>query len=319
MPDSIVATWTPPGPALEQLRAAGDLWVWPHDREIDSDILRRRIVDADGLLCALTDRIDADLIDVAAKLRVISSAAVEVDNIDLEACRRRGISVRYTPDVLTESIADMAWALLLASSRRLVEGVDQVRSGPWERRNATSLAGSDVSGSTLGIVGMGDIGRAVAERSAGFGMSVSYASNPHEGQVEERDRARPVGFVDVLAGSDHVVVCVPRTEGTNHLIDAEALRVMKPTASLVSVSPSGAVDLDALVEALASGQIRCAGLAFTDQDPLPAGHALVTLPNCTIVPDTAMATDRTLLRMAQLAVGNLFAGLAGEPMSTKVV
>lgn len=244
--------------------------------------------------------------------------AVGVDNIDLDACRRRGIPVGNTPDVLTDSTADMAWTLLMASSRRLSEGVDYIRSGLWDRWVPGALLGHDITGSTLGIVGMGRIGQAVARRSTGFDMPVLYSSPSPVQAIEDDVGAERVGLVDLIARSDHVVVCVALTEDTVGLIGSEALRLMKPTANLVNVSRGRVVDSDALVEALASGQIRCAGLDVTDPEPIPADHALVHMPNCTIVPHVGSATERTRLAMAQLAADNLIAGLAGDPMPARI-
>ena len=276
------------------------------------------MVDADGVYCMLTDPIDADLIDGAQRLRAISTMAVGVDNIDLAACRRRGIRVGHTPDVLTNSTADMAWALLMASSRRLVEGVDYIRSGLWERWEPGVLLGHDITGSTLGIIGMGRIGQAVARRSTGFGMPVLYSSRSSVKGIEDDVGAERVGLVDLLARADHVVVAVSLSDDTAGLIGSEAFRVMKPTANLVNISRGPVVDSDALVEALTSGQIRCAGLDVTDPEPIPSDHALMALPNCTIVPHVGSATERTRLSMAQLAADNLVAGLTGDPMPAEV-
>ena len=266
----------------------------------------------------LADPIDAELIDGAPRLRAISTMAVGVDNIDLDACRRRGIPVGHTPDVLTDSTADMAWTLLMASSRRLIEGIDHVRSGHWERWDPDALLGQDISGSTLGIIGMGRIGQAVVRRAVGFDMSVLYTSRTGAPNIEAAIGATRVGLVDLLARSDHVVVCVPLTEDTEGLIGIEAFRLMKPTANLVNVSRGQVVNTEALVAALMSGQIRCAGLDVTDPEPLPPTHPLVSLPNCTIVPHIGSATERTRTAMAQLAADNLMAALAGNPMPAEV-
>ncbi|MGI9528682.1 MAG: 2-hydroxyacid dehydrogenase [Acidimicrobiia bacterium] len=319
MPDSIVVTRTVPEVVLDRLRSAGNLWVWPHDRDIDLDVLRRRLVDAHGLYCMHEDPVDAELLDVAPKLRAVSTMAVGVDNIDLDACRQRGISVGHTPDVLTDSTADMAWTLLMASSRRLAEGVAYIRSGSWDRFEPRALLGQDITGSTLGVIGMGRIGQAVARRSTGFDMPVLYASRSPVPEIKDDVGAERVGLVDLFARSDHVVVCVPLTEDTEGLIGSEALRLMKPTANLVNISRGPVVDTDALVEALSTGQIRCAGLDVTDPEPIPQDHPLVHLPNCTIVPHVGSATERTRLAMADLAADNLIAGLAGRPMPSSVV
>lgn len=319
MADSIVVTRTVPAPVLDRLRSAGNLWVWPHDRDIDLDVLRRRLVDAAGLYCMLADPVDAGLLDVAPKLRAVSTMAVGVDNIDLEACRLRGIAVGHTPDVLTDSTADMAWTLLMASSRRLAEGVAYVRAGSWDRWDPGTLLGHDITGSTLGVIGMGRIGQAVARRATGFDMPIIYASRSPVQEIEDEVGAEYVGLVELFARSDHVVVCVPLTDETEGLIGPEALRLMKPTANLVNVSRGPVVDSDALVEALSTGQIRCAGLDVTDPEPIPPDHPLVHLPNCTVVPHVGSATERTRLAMADLAADNLIASLAGKPMPASAV
>jgi len=315
---SVVVTRIPGGTALDRLTSEFDVWAWEEDRAIPRDVLLEQVASAAGLYCMLTDPIDADLIDGAQRLRAISTMAVGVDNIDLAACRRRGIRVGHTPDVLTNSTADMAWALLMASSRRLVEGVDYIRSGLWERWEPGVLLGHDITGSTLGIIGMGRIGQAVARRSTGFGMPVLYSSRSSVKGIEDDVGAERVGLVDLLARADHVVVAVSLSDDTAGLIGSEAFRVMKPTANLVNISRGPVVDSDALVEALTSGQIRCAGLDVTDPEPIPSDHALMALPNCTIVPHVGSATERTRLSMAQLAADNLVAGLTGDPMPAEV-
>lgn len=319
MPDAILVTRKPPGAAIERLRDGGDVWVWPHDREIDHDVLTRRVVDADGLYCMLTDRIDEGLLAAAPRLRVVSTMAVGVDNIDLAACRRRGIAVGHTPDVLTDSTADMAWALLMAASRRLVEGVGYVKEGSWHRWEPTALLGLDVSHSTLGIIGMGRVGRAIARRSQGFDMQVIYTSRSQAADIEEELGVERVPLDDLLARSDHIVVCLPLDSDTRGLIDAAAFARMKPTVTLVNIARGPIVDTDALYNALVSGQIRGAGLDVTDPEPIPPDHPLMALANCTIVPHVGSATERTRIAMADLAADNLTTGLAGEPMPARIV
>jgi lactate dehydrogenase-like 2-hydroxyacid dehydrogenase len=319
MVDHIVVTRVPFDGVVDALRAVGDLWVWPHDRPIDRTTLIDRVSTADGLYCMLTDAIDADVIESAPNLRVISTMAVGVDNIDLDACRRRGIAVGHTPDVLTESTADIAWALLLAASRRVIEGVDQVRSGQWGLWNPRAGLGRDVSGSRLGIVGMGRIGRAVAARGIGFDVDILYASRRRHPDVEDRYGAIALPLDDLLAEADHVVLCVPLDATTRRLIDSGALSRMKRTATLVNVSRGGVVDTDALVSALERGVIAAAGLDVTDPEPLPADHPLVSLPNCVVVPHIGSATERTRRAMADLAVTNLVTGLGGGPMPARAI
>ncbi len=314
----IVVTRRPPGRAVEILAEAGQVWVWPEDRAIDRDLLLDRARDADALYTMLTERVDEELLDAAPGLRVVSNMAVGVDNIDREACARRGIRVGHTPDVLTDTTADMAWALLLAVSRRIVEGVDHVRSGRWRRWEPKLLWGVDASRTTLGIVGLGRIGAAVARRGSAFGMEVVYTSRRPKPALEEALGLRRVDLGRLLETSDHVVLTAALTPETHHLIDRAALEAMRPTATLVNVGRGPLVDTDALVTALSERWIFGAGLDVTDPEPLPADHPLVALSNCVIVPHLGSSTRRTREAMAELAARNVVAALAGEPMPAEV-
>ncbi len=305
----IVVTRRPPAPdALDTLAAAGDVWCWDEGRPIDRDVLLRQVGDCDGLYCMLTDAVDQELLDAAPRLQVVSSMAVGVDNVDLAACTARGIPVGHTPDVLTETTADLVFALLLAAARRLGEGRDFVRAGGWGPWDPELLLGEDVHGSTLGIVGMGRIGEAVARRAAGFGMRVLY----HNRRPRPGAGAEYRSFAGLLAEADHVVVLVPLTEATDHLFDASAFAQMRPTATFVNASRGPVVDQDALGDALAGGRIAAAALDVTDPEPLPADHPLLALPNCFVVPHVGSATRRARAAMADLAAANLLAGLRGE-------
>lgn len=319
MAPHVLITRIPPGSSVDRIAARADVWVWPHDRDIDRDVLVDRIADAKGLYCMLADRIDPPLLDAAPALEVISTMAVGVDNIDLDACRRRGIAVGHTPGVLTESTADMAWALLMASSRRLGEAVDFVRSGSWEQWEPEGLFGRDVSGTTLGILGMGRIGTAVARRAAAFDMEILYWSRSEAFAVEREYGAKSATFESVLERSDHIVVCLPLSTETRGLVGSSAFALMKPTANLVNIARGPIVDTDALVDALAVGRIRCAALDVTDPEPLPPDHPLLSLPNCIVVPHLGSATERTRVAMADLAADNLLAGLFGDPMPARIV
>ena len=319
MSHKILVTRRPPGEAVDRLAASNDIWVWPHNSVIDRDILLELITDAEGLYCMLTDRIDAELLDAAPNLKVVSNMAVGVDNIDLAECERRGIAVGNTPDVLTDSTADMAWALLMASSRRIEAAIDHVKDGEWGPWDPAGMLGLDISGTTLGIVGMGRIGAAVARRSLGFDMDILYTSRSPQDAVEHETGAMRVSLDDLLEHSDHVVVCVALTEDTKGLIDASALERMKPTANLVNIARGPIVDTDALYEALTTGQIRSAGLDVIDPEPIAADHPIVALPNCTVIPHLGSATERTRIAMADLAEANLVAGLSGEEMPSRVV
>jgi glyoxylate reductase len=319
MPPKVVVTRTPPGSAVERIANVADVTIWPHDRRIDRDVLLDWVTDADGLFSMLEDPIDRSLLESAPSLRVVSTMAVGVDNIDIDACRDLGIAVGHTPGVLTDSTADMAWALLLAATRRFPEAVEHVRSGAWAPWEPESLLGFDASRTTLGVLGMGRIGAAVARRSVGFDMTVLYASRSAVPDVERAVGAVRATMGEVLERSDHVVVCLPLTPDTRGLIGADAFASMKPTANLINVARGPIVDTEALYRALVSGQIRCAGLDVTDPEPLPAEHPLVALPNCLIVPHLGSATTRTRLAMADLAADNLIAGLSGRPMPARIV
>jgi glyoxylate reductase len=265
--------------------------------------LRAAVADADGLLSLLTDRVDAAVLDAAPRLRAIANMAVGTDNIDVAAAAARGIPVGNTPDVLTDATADLAFALLLALARRIVPGAAAVRAGEWRTWEPARDLGADLAGATLGIVGWGRIGRAVARRAEGFGMKVIHSS-----------RSSGVAVEEVLEASDFVSLHVPLTDETRHLIDAGALALMRPTALLVNTARGGVVDQDALREALHAGTIAGAALDVTDPEPLPADHPLLDAPNLLVVPHVGSATVHTRAKMAAMAVDNLLAALDGRPM-----
>ena len=314
----VVVTRTPPGDAVERIADVAEVRLWSEDRPMPPDPLREWCSDADGLFCMLTDPVDADLLRAAPRLRVVSQMAVGVDNIDVEACRARGIAVGHTPDVLTESTADLAMALLLAAARRLEEGAEHVRSGAWGPWQPDLLLGRDVHGTTLGIVGLGRIGTAVGRRATGFGMRILYAGPSRKREAERELGAEHRPLADLLRDADHVVVTAPLMAETRHLIDRDALRTMKREAVLVNVSRGPLVDPDALVEALSEGWIAAAGLDVTEPEPIPPDHPLVALPNCTIVPHVGSGTVGTREAMAALAADNLLAGLAGTPLPAAI-
>jgi len=309
--DRIYVTRRVPEEGIARLRQACQVEVWEEDRPVPREVLLERVREVDGLYCMLTERIDGQLLDAAPRLRVVSNMAVGYDNVDVAACTARGIPVGNTPGVLTETTADLAFALLLAAARRIVEGAEYVRAGHWKTWSPLLLLGQDVYGATLGIVGFGRIGQAVARRARGFDMRVLY-----------HDPAAPVAAADaasvsldrLLRESDFVTLHVPLTEATYHLIGREELGKMKPTAALVNTSRGGVVDPEALVEALRDGRIGYAGLDVTEPEPLPAGHPLLALPNCVITPHIGSGSVATRARMAVMAAENLLAGLRGEPL-----
>ncbi len=268
--------------------------------------------EVEGLFTWLTDRVDAALLDQMPRLKVISNYAVGVDNIDVAACTRRGIPVGHTPGVLTDAVADLTWALILAVARGIFPAARDAREGRWGLWHATRWLGYDLVGRTLGIVGMGQIGQAVARRAAGFQMRVLYTSRTPKPAVEAELNARRVDLDTLLAESDVVSLHVPLTPETRGLIGEAQLRRMKPTAILINMARGAVVDTAALLRALREGWIAGAGLDVTDPEPLPADHPLYQLPNVVITPHIGSATYGTRRAMAELAVENLLAGLEGR-------
>lgn len=277
-----------------------------------TDELRRHLVEAEGLFTLLTVPVDEALLDQAPKLKVVSNMAVGVDNVDLAACTRRGIPVGHTPGVLTEGTADLTMALLLVVARRLPEASRDAREGRWTAWKPTQWLGADFRGATLGIVGLGKIGSAVARRARPFGVRLVYASRSAKPELEEELGMVRLSLEELLRESDFVSLHVPLTAETRGLIDAAALKKMKSTAILINVARGPVVDHEALYEALREDWIAAAGLDVTDPEPLPADNPLYELDNCFIVPHIGSATHDTRRRMAELACENLLAGLAGE-------
>jgi glyoxylate reductase len=306
-PSRVFVTRDLPGGALERLTAQHDVEVWPGRLPPPRDELLSRAPRLEGLLSLLTDPVDAELMDAAPKLRAISNYAVGVDNVDVEAATARGIPVGNTPGVLTESTADLALALMLGIARRLAEGEAFVKAGEWATWEPGLMLGRDLHGATVGIVGYGRIGQAVGRRLEGFGCELLTSS-----------RSGGVPLEELLERSDFVTLHCPLTPETRGLIGAEALRRMKPTAYLVNTARGPVVDTDALAAALRGGEIAGAALDVTDPEPLPGDHPLLGAPNLLVVPHVASATHATRGKMADMAVDNLLAGLAGEPMPNSV-
>ncbi len=310
----VIVTHPMPETWLAPLAERTHLVVGPADVAGVAPELAPYLAEAEGLFTWLTDRVDEALLARMPRLRVISNYAVGVDNIDVAACTRRGIPVGHTPGVLTDAVADLTWAVLLAVARGVVSAAADARAGRWGLWSATRWLGADVSGRTLGIVGFGAIGQAVARRARGFGMRVLYVSPRPKPQAEMALAARRVGLDELLAESDFVSLHVPLTPATRGLIGEAQLRRMKPTAYLVNMARGPVVDTEALLQALRQGWIAGAALDVTDPEPLPPEHPLYHLPNVLITPHIGSATHGTRARMAQLAVANLLAGLEGRPL-----
>jgi lactate dehydrogenase-like 2-hydroxyacid dehydrogenase len=269
---------------------------------------------ASGILCLLDDPIPAEVINQAKNLKVISNMAVGVDNIDVNVCTRLGIPVGHTPGVLTDGTAELTIALLLAVCRKIGTASEDARQGHWTSWDPTGWLGVDLKGATVGIVGLGKIGSAVAERLRAFGTRLIFANRSPLPDKEKQLNAIQVSLDELLTSSDIICLHVPLTDLTVNMIDAAALRKMKPTAVLINAARGQIVNTQALLEALKTGQIRAAGLDVTDPEPLPPDHALYKLENCLITPHIGSATYHTRKTMADIALRNLIAGIDGLPL-----
>ena len=301
-----------PGPALDRLSARHDVEIWPDRLPPPADRLARHARDADGLLSTISDRIDAELIAACPNLRAIANYAVGYDNVDIAAATARGIPVGNTPDVLTDATADLAFTLMLAAARRLLEACATVTDGTWDTWDPRALLGRSVNGKTLGIIGAGRIGLAVARRASGFDMEVLLSARPNADPAEQPDGRTPIP--DLLRRSDFVSVHCPLNELTRHLINAEALALMQPTAILINTARGPIVDQQALAAALHEGTIGGAALDVTDPEPLPPDDALLQAPNLIVAPHIGSATHEAREQMAERSVDNLLAALDGKPM-----
>jgi glyoxylate reductase len=290
-----------PGSALDRLSEEHEVEIWPDRLPPPPEALRERVHEVEGLLCMLTDRIDADLLAAAPRLRGVANYAVGSDNIDLEAATARGIPVGVTPEVLTEATADLAFALILAACRRLPEAAAAVRAGDWRTWEPGAFLGLELNGATLGVLGAGRIGAAVARRAEGFGMRVLSWSRSSEAALDH-----------VLEQADVVSLHLPLTPETHGLLGASALARMKPTAVLVNTARGPLIDPGALVAALHGGGIAAAALDVTDPEPMPHDHPLLLAPNLLVVPHIGSATHVAREAMAERAVDNLLAALGGE-------
>ncbi|MCI3952832.1 MAG: 2-hydroxyacid dehydrogenase [Burkholderiales bacterium] len=282
------------------------------DLPLTAAALAQRIADKDGLMCCLTDRIDGALLGAAPRLKVVANIAVGYNNIDIAACTARAVMATNTPGVLDDSTADLAWALMLATARRLTEVESYIRGGEWTGWRLKQWLGIDVHHATLGIVGMGRIGQAIARRASGFEMRVIYHNRkPVAKDIEQRLNARYVGMPDLLAQSDFVVLQVPYSPKTHHLIGAAELQSMKPTAILVNSTRGGVVDDAALIAALKAGTIRGAGLDVFENEP-KLDPGFFDLRNVVLAPHIGSSTEATRRAMAMTAAKNLVSALNGE-------
>ncbi|MDA0264785.1 MAG: D-glycerate dehydrogenase [Chloroflexi bacterium] len=301
--------------ALDLIEKSAELELWPDDEPPSPEQLKEALSEMDGALINVMDRIDGPLLDAAPKLRVLSQVAVGLDNIDLAEATRREIMVGFTPGVLAKSTADLAFALLLATARRVVESDKWVREGNWKiSHHPMFWLGSEVNGSTLGILGMGGIGLETAKRGLGFDMKVMYHSRTRKPELEAEYGFKYASMNQVLAKSDFVSIHVPLTPETHKFIGEKQLKKMKPTAILVNLSRGAVIDTGALYKALNEGWIAGAGLDVFDPEPVPPDHPILALNNVVILPHIGSASNRSRREMHLLAARNLVAGLNGERM-----
>ncbi len=301
--------------ALDLIEKTADLELWPEDEPPSPEQLREAMSDVDGAIINVMDRIDAPLLDAAPKLRVLSQVAVGLDNVDIPEATKRDILVGYTPGVLAKSTADLAFGLLLAVARRVVESDKWVREGNWKiSHHPMFWLGAEVNGSTLGILGLGGIGLEMAKRAKGFDMKVLYHSRTRKPEIAKEYGLKYASFKRVLTESDFISIHVPLTPKTNRFIGEKQFKMMKPTAILVNLSRGPVVDTDALYKALKEGWIAGAGLDVFDPEPVPVDHPVLKLDNVVVLPHIGSASNRSRREMHLLAARNLVAGLNGERM-----
>jgi len=299
--------------ALDLIEQFAELELWPDDEPPSPEQLMEAMSNVDGAIINVMDRIDAPLLDAAPKLRVLSQVAAGLDNIDIPEATKRDIMVGYTPGVLAKSTADLAFALLLAVARRVVESDKWVREGNWKiSHHPMFWLGSEVNGSTLGILGLGGIGLEMAKRGLGFDMKVLYHSRTRKRDLEKEYGLKYASFKRVLAESDFLSIHVPLTPQTNHFIGEKQLKMMKPSSILMNLSRGPVVDTNALHQALTKGTIAGAGLDVFDPEPVPTGHPILGLDNVVVLPHIGSASNRSRREMHLLAARNLVAGLNGD-------
>ncbi|BAJ63725.1 2-hydroxyacid dehydrogenase [Anaerolinea thermophila] len=301
-----------PDIGLEMLSEHVEIDLWEEELPPAYDVLRERTQRADGLLCLLTDRIDKELIENSARLRVISQYAVGIDNIDIDSATKRKIPVGHTPGVLTDATADFTWALLMSAARRVVEADAFTREGKWKTWGPTILLGMDVARSTLGIIGFGRIGQAVARRAKGFDMRILYYDNKRLPEMEETLGVEYVSLETLIKEADFISLHVPLTPNTYHLIGEKEFSMMKKEAILINTARGSVVDQEALYHALKERKIRGAAIDVTDPEPIPSNSPLLQLPNLIITPHIASASVQSRTQMAVMAAENLIAGLQGK-------
>ncbi|HJY84715.1 MAG TPA: D-glycerate dehydrogenase [Candidatus Binatia bacterium] len=307
-----------PDAALSLLRECGEMRGWEPDEVVPRTVLLQEVQEVDALLCMVSERIDEELLTYAPRLKVVANMAVGYDNVDVPALTRRRILLTNTPGVLTETTADLAFTLILGIARRIGEAERLVREGRWRSWSPFSFLGCDVHHATLGILGLGRIGMEVAKRAKGFDMHVLYTNRGRNREAEEHWGCIPVELSTLLRESDFLIVLVPLTPETRHLLSTPQFKLMKPGAFLINAARGPIVDQQALYEALRDGLIAGAALDVTDPEPIPQDDPLLSLENCLILPHIGSASIATRTRMATLAAENIAAFLAGHRPPTPV-
>ena len=279
-----------------------------------------KVQGASGLLTLLSDKVDAEVLDAAGpSLKVVSNFAVGYNNIDVQAANQRRVRVGNTPDVLTDATADMAMCLLLAAARHLSPSIDSVRNGKWHTWEPLGFLGTELTNKTLGIIGAGRIGQAMAKRcGGGWGMKILYSARSPKPEFESKHGATHVGFETLLEQSDFVSIHCDLNPATHHLVNHEAFQKMKPGSILINTARGQVIDQEALANALEKGPLSAAGLDVTDPEPLPPSHPLVSLANCVIAPHIGSATYSARNAMSRIAAENIIAGIDGLPMPAEV-
>lgn len=308
--NKILVTRKLPAKILEKLKPQCQLDIWDSDEVIPRAELLKKVQGKDGILCMLTDKIDKELLDAAGpQLKAVSTMSVGYDHIDVKECSKRQIAVGFTPGVLDDAVADLTITLMLMASRRTAEAVETAKSGTWSSWRPYWMCGLDLSGSRVGIIGLGHIGGVVAKRLQGFDCKLNYYNRGRVPELEKELGIKYCSLNELLESCDFISVHVPLTPQTKAMINSAVLTKMKPNAILINTSRGEVIDQDALYKALKTGQIYAAGLDVTYPEPLPTNHPLFELANCTITPHIASATMATRNKMANLAVENLLAGI----------
>lgn len=305
--------------AIKKLQEKFEVNVWPYDDvKVERDVLLKEVERADGILTMLSDQIDEQLLSRAKNVKVIANLAVGYDNIDIEAATKHNIIITNTPDILKDTTADLTFALLLATARRIPESINYVKEGKWTSWPPFLLAGSDVHHKTIGIVGMGSIGEAIAKRATGFDMQILYHNRTRKPEAEKKLNAKYVSFDELVTESDFVVCMTPLTEETKDMFNEDVFKKMKKSAIFINTSRGGVVDEEALYRALKNSEIKAAGLDVFKNEPIGADHPLLELDNVVALPHIGSASFETRYNMMHLAVDNIISVLEGKDPITPV-